>query len=127
MRVSQIQRAVGMATIARTPGPGRGAGSRTGRDCCNKDKSSKHGESGVTYQNCGKLSLSSSNRNSSWISRSLSRGFLPNLWATWGVFLRDIVGRVDLCLVEELSVTVTAFLTSVVEVLAEPWPDFLRW
>lgn len=85
----------------------------------------QRGESSETYQNCGKLSLSCStdNQYSSSMSRSLSRRFLPSLW---GVVLRVIAGRVDLCLVDR-SETVTAFLTSVVEVFADPWPDFLRW
>lgn len=78
-----------------------------------------------TYQNCGKLSLSCStdSQYSSSMSRSLSRRFLPSLW---GVVLRVIAGRMDLCLAER-SETVTAFLTSVVEVFVDPWPDFLRW
>lgn len=85
----------------------------------------QRGEPSETYQNCGKLSLSCStdNQYSSSMSRSLSRRFLPSLW---GVVLRVIAGRVDLCLVDR-SETVTAFLTSVVEVFADPWPDFLRW
>lgn len=85
----------------------------------------RRGEPSETYQNCGKLSLSCStdNQYSSSMSRSLSRRFLPNLW---GVVLRVIAGRVDLCLVDR-SETVTAFLTSVVEVFVDPWPDFLRW
>lgn len=85
----------------------------------------RRGESSETYQNCGKLSLSCStdNQYSSSMSRSLSRRFLPNLW---GVVLRVIAGRVDLCLVDR-SETVTAFLTSVVEVFVDPWPDFLLW
>lgn len=69
-------------------------------------------EVGETYQNWGKLSLSSDNQYSSSISRSLSRGFLPNLWETWVDVLRVMAGREDLCR-EEGSVTVTAFLTSV--------------
>lgn len=85
----------------------------------------RRGEPSETYQNCGKLSLSCStdSQYSSSMSRSLSLRFLPNLW---GVVLLVIAGRVDLCLVDR-SETVTAFLTSVVEVFVDPWPDFLRW
>lgn len=82
------------------------------------------GEGGETYQNNGKLSLSSDSQYSSSISRSRSRGFLPNLCD--GVFLRVMAGLEDLCL-EAGSETVTAFFTSVYEVLADPCPDFFLW
>jgi hypothetical protein len=76
-----------------------------------------------TYQYWGKLSLSSSHQRSS--SQSLSRGFdslwlFPSFPTVWGVVLRVMgAGLDDLCLVET-SETVTAFLTSVMEVFAEP-------
>lgn len=71
------------------------------------------GKVSETYQNNGKLSLSSDSQYSSSMARSLSRGFLPSLCD--GVFLRVMAGLEDLVL-EERSVTVTAFS-----------PDFLLW
>lgn len=101
-----------------------GLGERRFVACSKKQLQTNGGEVGETYQNNGKLSLSSDNQYSSSISRSRLRGLLPSLCD--GVFLRVMAGRVALCR-EVGSETVTAFFTSVYEVLAEPWPDFLLW
>ena len=74
----------------------------------------------VTYQNCGKLSLSSSHQRSSSHSLSRSLGFLPSFWTAWGVVLLVTgAGREVLYLTDGSEVPL-AFLTSVMDVLAEP-------
>lgn len=91
-------------------------GKRTGRDCRGQREASKYtngGEAGETYQNRGKLSLSSDSQYSSSISRSLSRGFFPSLEPNCDVPLRVIAGREDDLCLEEGSVAETAFFTSV--------------
>jgi hypothetical protein len=81
-----------------------------------------------TYQNWGKLSLSSSHQRSSSHSRSLSLGLLPNFCATLSVVLLVIgAGLEALLYFAESSDRVTAFRTSVIDVLAEACPDLRRW
>lgn len=84
---------------------------------------------GFTYQYWGKLSLSSSDQRSSSHSCCLSLGLLPSLCADLSVLLLVIGdGLEDLLLyLAESSDKVTAFRTSVVDVLAEACPDLRRW
>ncbi len=82
-----------------------------------------------TYQNWGKLSLSSSHQRSSSHSRSLSRGLLPSFCATLSVVLLVIGAGLEALLLyfADSSDNVTAFPTSVIDVLAEACPDLRRW
>lgn len=128
MMANDLRLAVKEATIARElptcNSATAWASDRAARFVACRKSNRNRGEASETYQNNGKLSLSSDSQYSSSISRSRSRGFLPSLCD--GVFLRVMAGRVALCL-EAGSVTVTAFFTSVYEVLAEALPDFLLW
>lgn len=74
-----------------------------------------------TYQYWGKLSRSSSNQRSSSHSCCLSLGLLPSFWAALSVLLRVSGGgrKVLLLYLADSSDNVTAFRTSVMDVLAE--------
>jgi hypothetical protein len=105
--------------------------SQAGQTVCNINARSQKraGELFHTYQNWGKLSLSSCHQRSSSHSCCLALGLLPSFCADLSVDFRVMGAGLEVFVLylADSSDTVTALRTSVMDVLAEPRPDFRRW